>query len=358
MYTKKTTHRHVGLILSTTANNTERTLQATKMIRNTFFSLVGSGLHPSNINPITIVKTFQSVCLPRGLYECELWSNITSREIHMLEVTLRFCAKYMQHFIKRSKTDIVLACLGITDTLSEIDKRKLLFLRRLCVSPHSARVKHLFIHRLLCYKRRETSSQSQYGYIHDIYRILVKYQLIDFFVTFINEGVFPQKCVWRNIVRRAVRLNYVNRYKERADNDICMLCYIDINPSCLKPLFIWQAALRYPHRLKEFTFLARLCVTNSMRENSCLLCGNISTDVTTHFFCSCPKLNSNREYFWNTVIPQFDVKLEAYLCDLSDEKLTAVILGAEIDFFKDSSDKSAHHYFMYLIATCWYFGLL
>ena len=118
----------------------------------------------SNINHLTIVKTFQSVCLPRGLYGCELWSNTTSREIHMLEVTLRFCAKYMQHFIKRSKTDIVLSCLGITDILSEIDKRKLLFLRRLCVSPHPARVKHLFIHRLLCYKGRETSSQSQYGY--------------------------------------------------------------------------------------------------------------------------------------------------------------------------------------------------
>ena len=163
--------------------------------------------------------------------------------------------------------------------------------------------------------------------------------------------------MWRNIVRRAVRLNYVNRYKERADNDICMLRYIDINPSCLKPLFIWQAALRYPHRLKEFTFLAQMCVTNSMRENSCPLCGKMNTDVTTHFFCSCPKLNSNREYFWDTAIPQFDVKLEAYLGDLSDEKLTAVILGAEIDFFKDSSDKSAHYYFMHLSATCWYFCL-
>ena len=74
----------------------------------------------------------------------------------------------------------------------------------------------------------------------------------------------------------------------------------------------------------------------------------MNTDVTTHFFCSCPKLNSNREYFWDTAIPQFDVKLEAYLGDLSDEKLTAVILGAE---------KSAHYYFMYLRATCWYFCL-
>ena len=73
---ERTTHPHVGLILSTTANNTERTLQATKLIRNTFFSLVGSGLHPSNINPLSIVKTFQSVCLQRGLYGCELWSNI------------------------------------------------------------------------------------------------------------------------------------------------------------------------------------------------------------------------------------------------------------------------------------------
>ena len=33
----------------------------------------------------------------------------------MLEVTLRFCAKYLQHYIKRSKTDIVLACPGFTD---------------------------------------------------------------------------------------------------------------------------------------------------------------------------------------------------------------------------------------------------
>ena len=81
----------------------------------------------------------------------------------------------------------------------------------------------------------------------------------------------------------------------------------------------------------------------------------MNTDVTTHFFCSCPKLNSNREYFWDTAIPQFDVKLEAYLCDLSDEKLTAVILGADNDFFKDSSYKN--YYFMYLSATCWYFCL-
>ena len=108
----------------------------------------------------------------------------------MLEVTLRLCAKYMQHFIKRSKTDIVLACLGITDTLSEIDKRKLLFSCRLCVSPHSARVKYLFSHRLLYYKQRETSSQSQYGYIHDIYRILVKYQIINFLLLLLMKEFF------------------------------------------------------------------------------------------------------------------------------------------------------------------------
>ena len=84
------------------------------------------GLHPSNINPLTIVKTFQSVCLPRGLYGCELWSNITSRELHMLEVTLRFCAKYMQHFIKVRGPFVQTLCIE-KDTYMDAIKRVNIF---------------------------------------------------------------------------------------------------------------------------------------------------------------------------------------------------------------------------------------
>ena len=118
-------HRHVGITLSSTFNNTDRILIATQKIRKSFFSLIGAGLHPSRVNPSTIIK---SICLPRGLFGCELWSHMNNTETNMLETTMRFCVKYMQNFPKRTKTDMALPSIGITDITTHIDKHKLLFL--------------------------------------------------------------------------------------------------------------------------------------------------------------------------------------------------------------------------------------
>ena len=57
-----TSHRHVGITLSVTFNNTDR--------KKSLFSLIGAGLHPSRVNPSTIIKAFKSICLPRGLFGC------------------------------------------------------------------------------------------------------------------------------------------------------------------------------------------------------------------------------------------------------------------------------------------------
>ena len=49
-------------------------------------------------------------------------------------------------------------------------------------------------------------------------------------------------------------------FYERVTNDSSMSHFLEINPSCLKPLCLWQAALMFPHLLKQLTFLVRLCV--------------------------------------------------------------------------------------------------
>ena len=56
------------------------------------------------------------------------------------------------------------------------------------------------------------------------------------------------------------------------------------------------------------------------------------------------------------VIQKFDVRLEAVRCDLFDEiKQIAVILDADVDFFRDISDMIGHHHFKYLNYTFWIF---
>ena len=72
-------------------------------------------------------------------------SNLSRTEMNMLEVTYRFCLKYIQDISKRTKTNICLASLGMTSMGNIIDKAKLIFLRRLCIAPLHCSVKSLFL---------------------------------------------------------------------------------------------------------------------------------------------------------------------------------------------------------------------
>ena len=53
-----------------------------------------------------ILNIYKSMCLPRALNGCELMTNLTRSETNILEVTYRFCLKYMQNISKRTKTNM------------------------------------------------------------------------------------------------------------------------------------------------------------------------------------------------------------------------------------------------------------
>ena len=169
-------YKHVGVLLSTSKiSSSTRTYEACKKLRNTFISIIGTGLHPREMNPITCKKIYKSICIPRALYGCELWTQISKKEMIMLESAHRFCLKYMQGFHKRTRTDTVYAMLGFPKIETLINERKLLFLRRLCSIPARSRSKQLFTYRLHSYFTTHTSVNS--GFIPDIISILNEYEL-------------------------------------------------------------------------------------------------------------------------------------------------------------------------------------
>lgn len=182
---EKNNHRHVGISLSSSMKNTEVISTACQKLRSSFFALVGSGLQPGSTSPLTLFKLFKSICIPRGLFSCELMSNLSKCEINMLEVTYRFCIKYMQNFNKRTKTNICLASLGATNIESIIDIRKLSFLRRLCTTPMCTSIKNLFINRLVCFQNK--LSKNNVGFVQDVMRIIEKYDLTFYINQFVTE---------------------------------------------------------------------------------------------------------------------------------------------------------------------------
>lgn len=346
---ESTTHRHVGILLSSIMQNTERTVLASRKIRNAFFAVIGTGLHPSNVNPLTILKAFQSICIPRGLFGSELWCNMTSKEYNILETTQRFCVKYIQNFHKRTKTDIALASLGIANIRSQIDKNKLFFLRRLCYAPNHARVKQLFLHRLMSFQRK--SPHKRYGFIPEIYSILQKYDLTHVISNYINTGIFPKRLIWKKIVLKAVNSFHQTNYSQRAQDTTVMRRFITIHQNCSQPLLLWKATKKHPVCLKQLSYLAKLC-TITQKETLCSLCGKIISDIVVHVFCFCTAINDHRIRFWDNVITKYDISLEVELHNMSDEQFVCTIMGAKTRFFE--KNENAHYEFLKNCAIFWH----
>ena len=349
---ENTEHRHVGILLSTTLKNTEKISVACQKMRSCFFALVGSGLKPGTTSPLTLLKLFKSVCLPRALYGCELMTNLTRSETNMLEVTYRFCLKYMQNISKRTKTNMCIASLGVTNVECIIDKYKLLFFRRLCTSPFNSSVKKLVLNRLMCYNVSELSVYK--GFVNDVMRLVHKYSLYSFIEQFMNEGYFVPKRIWKHLVNRSVVKHHEEQWHVSVLNDDCYNRFISVHNSCTEPLLVWKAALRYPHKTPELCFLARLCVT-TLHTPRCTLCNLTCTDFATHLFCVCSKVNEKRERFWNYISNNYDITLEVELFNKSDEDFVNCILGGKLDFFQDNLH--GHLKFITSCAAIWFVKL-
>ena len=194
-------------------------------MRSTLFAIIGSGLKPSTTSPLTLLKLFKIVC--RALFGCELMSNLSHTEMNMLEVTYRFCLKYIQGISKCTKTNICLASLGVTSMENIIYKAKLIFLRRLCIAHLHYSVKSLFLKRLLCFENNVSPTTK--GFIADITRIVNKYDLKKYIELYTSEGYFVRKDIWKHIVNRSIMKHYKEQWSTAVSNNQQCARFISIH---------------------------------------------------------------------------------------------------------------------------------
>ena len=350
---EKQYHRHVGILLASNFVTNERTLQACQKVRGSFFSLIGSGVHPTTMNPLTSKKIYLTICLPRGLFGCELWNDLTLTEMKMLEVTHRFCVKYMQGLHRRTHTNICLAMLGLSNIEVFIDKRKLLFLHRLCMAPGHSRVKQLFLQRLSEFF--VTPVQVNKGFIKDIYRILDKYKLVEYIQNLFSTGTFPSKAAWKSIINKNIKKHYENEYLLGISNDSSCVRFAQLHEQCSIPSVVWQTALENPSVLKQCALLGKLSSFNYECNlgQICRLCGVTFKEKLEHFFCSCQAVYRQREFFWNRISNHFPIELEVELYNVCDFDFVCMILGKSPLCLKD--DAILHKKFIETCAKCWFF---
>ena len=59
--------------------------EACRRLRGTFLRICNNGIHPENLNPLTSRTIYKYVVIPKALYGCEMWSNLSNTDIAKLE---------------------------------------------------------------------------------------------------------------------------------------------------------------------------------------------------------------------------------------------------------------------------------
>ena len=99
--------------------------------------------------------------------------------------------------------------VGVHPIMTEIEKRKLGLLEKLCNMTSDNMSKKIFIRRLFQYKTKN-DNERQYGYVPDIFNILTKFNLRKYLDIFTSSNKFPTKYCWKQIVKEVNHLYRAN----------------------------------------------------------------------------------------------------------------------------------------------------
>ena len=195
-------------------------------LRSSFLSLANCGVYKNGIHPLSSKILYKSIVLPKALFGCEFWNNLSSSDVLCLERAHRFCIKFMQFLPFNTRTDIALSMVSMNSIESEIDRRKLTFLGQLCNLYIEYFAKRVFLNRILSYMQSPSSTT---GFLPDIYKICYKYDLSSYIDKFAICGEFPSKWAWKRIVSQKVNTFEHNERLNRMRNDILLRDYLTIN---------------------------------------------------------------------------------------------------------------------------------
>ena len=101
-----------------------------RKIRNSFFAW--NGVSSESTSPSVLTRLNKTVVLPTVLYGCEMWTCLKSIDWSTLHKFQHFIVKHILGLKTLSRTDVCQGLLGLFPTDAYTDKKKLLFLHKLC----------------------------------------------------------------------------------------------------------------------------------------------------------------------------------------------------------------------------------
>ncbi|CAC5368390.1 unnamed protein product [Mytilus coruscus] len=183
--------------------------------------------------------------------------------------------------------------------------------------------------------------ENQLGFIPDMYRLFIKYNLLQYIVNLIELGSFPSKIVWNNVVSQNIHKTEQLKWLERISNDSDFNFFKLIHP-VIKLHKAWIIAKRYPDLRVASKYIIDLCavVRIEVEQLLCEKCGKLFSNVLEHILYSCDFVLDYRNEMWRDIININPIWFSVYMDSLSSLEFTATLLSCDTKYELDGDEFS------------------
>lgn len=184
--------------------------------------------------------------------------------------------------------NVALQSIANVPISTEIDYRKLQFLGQLFRLPCQYLAKQIFTNRLVRYNN--CSERQSLGFLPDIFRLLHKYNLLDYVNIYFESASFPTKCVWKSVLKRHVYQYEHNKCMINLESELTPRLCNSLFPN-QGPCLLWRISRKYPNAKRYcVTAVYVLCKLLSYnRSEKCEKCSLHVENILVHkiLFCCC-----------------------------------------------------------------------
>lgn len=314
---------HVGIDLRYDLSNTIRVHTACVKARKIYYGLTTIGMKPHGLSPIISKQIFNKVCLSSMLYGVETWSFLKSADLKSMDKFQNNALRYAQGSPNRTHGCIIRGLVNQLSICSIIDRKKLLFARQLIQLNNNSIAKCVFINRLYDW----LFQRYRKGFVPDLFKILVKYNLEDYVLRYATGGIFPSKNSWKTIVNEAVCQSDF----EQSRNELAMKGdvsrYLRIHTSGIYSLY--HIAKKCPDNYVLIMDLAKLITVPDKIYNvtHCKICNRQINDIVMHIIMECCPFNTHRNAMWDDIHGVISINQAVELFTKTEEETLDIFLG-------------------------------